>query len=263
MAQQIHTHTFENGLTLVAEAMPWLESVAFAFLLPAGAIYDPQARLGLSNFTCDMVQRGAGSRGNREFVEALERLGVDHSASVSLSHTSYGGATLAENLLPSLELYADLLRRPHLPADQAEEARQVCFQELRAADDDLAHRVLERARELHYPAPWGRTVQGTAEAVEAITIDDVRTYFERAYCPHGTILSVAGNLNWPQLKSSVERLFADWSSDRLSEIEERTSAAAEPQPGCPEHGTNFCATGSGPTPTRASHGRRSGPSSRG
>ena len=211
MTQEIHIHTLDNGMTLVAEAMPWLESAAFAFLLPAGAIYDPTDRLGLGNFTCDMVQRGAGSRGSRAFVEALERLGVDRSASVSLSHSSYAGATLAENLLPAIELHADLLLRPHLPADQIDEARLVCFQELRAAEDDLAHRTLERVRQLHYPAPWGRSVQGVAEAIDATTIGDVQAHFESHYQPSGTILSVAGNIVWPRLKDHVQRHFGAWN----------------------------------------------------
>ncbi len=229
MTQQIHTHAFDHGMTLVAEEMPWLESAAFAFLLPAGVIYDPPERLGLSNFTCDMVQRGAGSRSNREFVEALERLGVDRSASVSLSHTSYAGATLADNLLPAIELHADLLLRPHLPANQTDEARLVCFQELRAAEDDLAHRALERARQLHYPEPWGRSVQGNAEAIEAITHEDVQAFFQRTYGPSETILSVAGKIDWPQLKDGVERCFTRWDTCALPGI------AETPAPGGNDH----------------------------
>lgn len=220
MTQTIHQHTFDNGLTLLAEEMPWLESASFAFLVPAGAAYDPPERLGLNNLVCDMVQRGAGARSNREFVEALERLGVDRSASVSLSHTSYSGATLAENLLPAIELHADLLMRPQLPEDQLEESRQVCFQELRAAEDDLAHRVLERIRTLQYPAPWGRSVQGDWKHVEAIGIDDVRGAYEALYHPGEAILSVAGKLDWGTLRDRVGSLFRDWKPSPLPEMTE-------------------------------------------
>ena len=220
MTQKIQHHTFDNGLTLLAEEMPWLESAAFALLLPAGAVFDPSERLGLNNLTCDMVQRGAGERTNREFLEAFERLGVDHSSSVSLSHTSYTGATLADNLLPALSLQADLVRRPMLPAEQIEESRQVCFQELRAAADDLAHRAMERVRGLQYPAPWGRSVQGCREHLEAITIDDVRQQFSRVYHPRGAILSVAGKIEWEQLRAHVEGLFVDWLPQPEAILEE-------------------------------------------
>jgi predicted Zn-dependent peptidase len=220
VAQKIHVHTLPNGLTLIAEEMPWLESAAVAFLTPSGVVYDPPTRLGLANFTCDMVQRGAGTRNSRQFIEALEGLGVDHSASVSLSHTSYSGSMLADNLLPAVELYADLLRRPHLPADQIEESRQVCFQELRAAEDDLAHRAIERVRQLQYPAPWGRTVPGEAKALTSISLEDVRGFFQLTYRPQDAIVSAAGKLDWSQLRDHVERHFGDWNGAAAQPIVE-------------------------------------------
>lgn len=220
MKETIHQHTFANGLTLLAEEMPWLESAAFSFLVPAGAIYDPADRLGLGNFLCDMVERGAGEYSSRAYVEALERLGVDHSSAVSLSHTSFSAATLADNLLPAIAIHADLLRHPHLPEDQLEESRQVCYQELRAAEDDLAHRTLESVRHLQYPAPWGRSVQGRHDHVARISIEDVRGHFERYYQPNGTILSVAGRLDWKALIDLVGERFGDWNQQTVPTITE-------------------------------------------
>lgn len=227
MSQSIHQHKFDNGITLLAEEMPWLESAAFAFLLPCGAVRDPAGQLGLSNFLCDMVQRGSGDRSSREFVEALERLGVDRNASVSLTHTSFSGATLADNLLPAIDLHADLIRRPMFPESQLEEARQVCFQELRAVEDDLAHRTLERVRGLQYPAPWGRSVQGSLEHVEAISLDDVQTQFETYYEPSNMIISVAGKLDWKRLRDHIEERFADWQPRPVGEVTESASSDKE------------------------------------
>ena len=57
-----------------------------------------------------MAQRGSGSRSSRQFIEDLEMLGVDGSASVSNAHTSFSGAMPAENLLETLAIYADVVR---------------------------------------------------------------------------------------------------------------------------------------------------------
>src|SRR5919108_5910069 len=87
MPQKIHSHALPSGLTLVAEEMPWLESAAFALLVPAGCAYEPADKLGLAALTCEMAQRGAGERDSRRFVADLENLGADTSASVSIAHT--------------------------------------------------------------------------------------------------------------------------------------------------------------------------------
>lgn len=220
LPQTQYSHTFENGLVLLAERMDWLESAAFAVLLPAGCSHDPDDLLGLSNFVCEMVQRGCGDRSSRQFVEDLDRLGVDRSASVSASHTSYGGATLAENLNRTLEIYADLVRRPHLPEDQLEEGRLVCFQELLAAEDDLATKAMQTLRRRFYGQPWGRSAQGDQAGIEATTIDKIRQHFESTYHPQGTIISVAGNVDWDSLLNHVGNLLGDWTELNAREITE-------------------------------------------
>jgi predicted Zn-dependent peptidase len=208
-------------MVLLAEEMPWLESTAFALLLPAGSTRDPDDRRGLASFTCEMVQRGCGERDSRAFVEDLDRLGADRSATVSATHASYGAAVLARNLYPTLQIYADLVRVPLLPVDQLEDARQVCVHEIRSVADDPAHLCHEVVRRRHYPWPWGMPTQGELSAVEAMTIDDVRRFVTTHHRPQSAILSVAGRIDWPQLQSWAEELFGDWSVPAVSAVTAR------------------------------------------
>lgn len=215
MPQTVLSHQLANGLALVAEPMDWLDSAAFALLLPAGCVRDPVERSGLASFTCEMVQRGCGSRSSRQFIEDLENFGVDRSASVSNAHTSFGGAMPAERIYDALSIYSDLVQRPHLPEPQMEDARMVCWQEVRAVEDDLAQRVMQELRQRYYADPLGRASQGTMESIEAITLDDIRAHYETTYRPQGAILSVAGNIDWPRLREHVETLFGDWQPSPL------------------------------------------------
>ena len=47
MQQQVFQHTLPNGLTLLGEPMPWLESVAFTLMFAGGTSREPANRLGL------------------------------------------------------------------------------------------------------------------------------------------------------------------------------------------------------------------------
>lgn len=211
--QQIKSHRLSNGLTVVGEIMPWLESAAFSFSVPAGCQYDPEGKAGLANFVCEMVQRGCGKLNSREYIEKLEWLGVDYSSSASVYHTHFSGAMPASNLLEAFRIYCDVLRDPVIPEDQMEEGRMVCYQEIRSIEDDLAQRVMLQLRKRQYGDPRGRWSQGSMESVAALQVDDIRQFFQRYYQPEGLILSVAGNIQWDQLVDHVESLFGDWQAN--------------------------------------------------
>lgn len=204
--------------------MQWLESAAFSLLLPAGCIYDPDDRRGLANLTADMAQRGCGDLDSRQFLESLERLGISHHASVATSHTALGASLVADKLPEALRLFALLARDPMLPADQLEASRQVCFQELRSVEDNLAQRAMIELYSRIYPDPWGRTCFGTREAVTAIDLEDVKSHVRRTYSPHQCILSVAGKIDWNGLRDTVASLLGDWTGPSPPEISEKPAA---------------------------------------
>jgi len=60
--QTIYSHTFSNGLALLAEPMDSVESAAFTLRVPAGTAIEPADRAGLAGLTCEMSLRGAGIR---------------------------------------------------------------------------------------------------------------------------------------------------------------------------------------------------------
>ena len=210
MTESNFCRTFPNGLVLVAEPMGWLESAALTLMVPAGSAHDPPQGSGLTSFTCEMAMRGAGDRDSRRFIQDLDNLGVERSESVFDSHTRFCGAALADNLPQALSIFADVVRRPHLPAEQLEAGRQVMLQELRAVEDEPPQKVMIELRRHHYPKPWGRPPQGEREAIERTTIEEIHDFFHTRYRPNGTILGVAGRFDWRQLERTVGRLLGDW-----------------------------------------------------
>jgi len=218
LSQSLFTATLDNGITLLGEHLPDLESVAMAFHAPAGAILDPPGRSGLATLAGELCLRGAGDRTSREVVEALEHAGVQWSQAVSSTHASFSGAMVARRLPEALPIYADLLRRPRLPDEELEHARQMVLQNLAGTEDDPAHRTMLALRRLHLPAPWGRPTEGVSAEVEAISLADVRRFVAAHLRPPGVIVAVAGRIDWDDLVSRVERLFGGWQPGPEQEV---------------------------------------------
>lgn len=213
-SNRFFSHSFENGLTLVAESMPWLESAAFSLMTPAGIVTESPERLGLANLVTEMSQRGCGKRDSRAFVEDLENLGADTACSTGITHVHYGGASPHGALFETLSIYADVVQRPMLPEEQLEDARQLCLQEIRAVEDEAAQLAMQELRLRHYGTPWGNPTHGTMESVSSIAMDDVREHWSKNFGPDGAILAVAGKIDWPSLRKHVEIAFGNWKKQK-------------------------------------------------
>ena len=87
------------------------------------------------------------------------------------------------------------------------------MQDLQSLEDEPRHKVLIELRQRHYPPPLGHDRRGTAEGIEKLTIRrKFASHYRRLFRPRGTILSVAGNIDWQPLRDQVDRLFGDWKA---------------------------------------------------
>jgi predicted Zn-dependent peptidase len=206
----VNHREFPNGLVLVAESMPSVQSAAFTLLLPAGAAYEPADLGGSASMLAEWITRGAGDLDSRELLTALDNLGVSHGEGAQTLHTSVSAATLGRNLIPALEIYADVLRRPLLDDEEIEPIRALALQNLQGLEDDPGSKVIYELRRRHFPDPWGRPSPGTIEGVRKASPDDLRAFHRANYRPNGAILAVAGAIDFPALEEAVARLFGDW-----------------------------------------------------
>ena len=218
MKQQLFSTTLDNGLTILGETMPGVESAAVAFHVPAGSIHDPPGRCGLATLAGEMCLRGAGGRTSRGIVEALEGVGVQWGHAVSTTHTSFSGAMVARQLPAVLPVYADILRQPTLPAEEFEGAREMVLQNLAGIEDDPAHRTLAALRMMHLPNPWGRPTEGVTADVESMTIDDVCGFVAGRMRPADMIVAIAGRIDWDDFVRQIDALFGDWQGSGATPV---------------------------------------------
>jgi predicted Zn-dependent peptidase len=207
MAEKFDRHTLNNGMVLLGEPMEAVESVAFGFMLPAGAAHLPDGCCGAGSVIADWIFRGAGDKDSRQLSDALDGLGLVRGRSVSSSHITLGAALEAGNLAQALDLYADIILSPSLKEDQFELARQLAIDEVLSLDDDPRRKVMLKLREQFYPSPLGRSAVGEIEELQALTTQVSRQIIEDKFNLSQTIFAVAGKYDFDAVCRQIERMF--------------------------------------------------------
>jgi len=218
MAERLDEHVLENGMVVLGEPMESVESVAFNFVLPAGASLMPDGCCGGPSVVSDWVFRGAGERSSRELGDALDGLGLHRAGSVGSARLGVGAALEASNLGEALELYGDIILRPSLEEDQFELARQLAIDGVHSLDDDPRQKVMVKLREHFYPHPLGRSTIGDIEELKGLTAETARRIVEEDFNISQTIFSVAGKYDFGAVCGQLEGLFAGQARRGLEEV---------------------------------------------
>ena len=216
MEQRIDTCVLTNGMVVLGEPMPGVESVAFEFMLPAGAAWMPPGYGGVANVISDWVFRGAGAWDSRKLSDALDGLGLQRSTSIGSSHLTLGAALESSNLAQALALHADVLLNPHLSDEQFEPARQLIVEELQSMDDEPRQKVMLELRKRFYPDPLGRSTMGELGDLQGLTASRTREITKSYLNIPQAILSVAGKYDFDTVCRQVESVFGPHKGEPLN-----------------------------------------------
>lgn len=207
MTERIDKQILKNGMLLLGEPMEGVASVAFRFILPAGAATLPEGCCGAGGVIADWIFRGAGEKDSRQLSDALDGLGLARSRLVGSSHITIGAALEAGNLAQALELYADILLKPSLKEDQFELARKLTIDGVLSLDDDPRQKVMLKLREQFYPSPLGRSPIGEITELKALTAQVSRRIISENFNISQTIFAIAGKYDFDTICQQMEGLF--------------------------------------------------------
>jgi predicted Zn-dependent peptidase len=209
MADIFDKQILKNGMVLLGEPMDAVQSVAFGFMLPAGASLLPEGCCGAGNIIADWIFRGAGDKNSRQLGNALDGLGLQRASSVSSSHLTIGAALEASNLSRALDLYSDIINKPSLKEEQFELAKQLAIDGVISLDDDPRQKVMLKLREQFYPHPLGRSTIGEISELETLTAEKTREIIKNKFNPSETVFAVAGKYDFNRLCKQMDDLFSN------------------------------------------------------
>jgi predicted Zn-dependent peptidase len=228
--------TAPNGLVVLSERLPGVRSAAIGIYVRTASAHEQLNQLGISHLLEHMVFKGTERRTARELALELEVRGGGLDAFTGRDYTSYQAHVLDADLPLAVEILTDLVRRPLLRQIDLESERNVVLEEINGVADTPDDLVFElHARALWPNHPYGYSILGTRETLEALSSDDLRGLHRAGYYRGNCVVAAAGNVNHDQLLTVLER--EGWFEGATREIPRSGVAPAPAIRGshCVEH----------------------------
>lgn len=217
-----------NGMQILLMERHDVPLVAFSARVRGGNLSDPSGREGTADIVAELLERGAGSRSATEFASTVDSVGGIINSAATREALIVSGEFMARDSDLMISLLSDMLRRPQLPADEFEKARQREIDSLAAAKDGDPSQLMASYfySFLYGSHPYGR--QADERTFAAIQHEDVRNYMKTQMGADRTVLAVVGDFRTAEMERRLRAAFGEW--------EKATSPAPEVAPAKPLEG---------------------------
>jgi zinc protease len=188
---------------------------------------DEQALTGknaVAQMTAALLMRGTKTKSRQQLQDAIQKLnatinvgGGGRGAGAGLAGVGGSIRTTADNLIPAMQLMAEILQQPAFPESDFDQIRQQAITSLERGKTDPGALAAEALQANLSPFPRTdvrhvRTIDEQIEDLKAVTLDDVKSFYGQFYgASHGDIVAV-GPLKTDQVQKAVGDLFGSWKS---------------------------------------------------
>jgi predicted Zn-dependent peptidase len=220
-----------NGLPVWIVELHKVPVVQVNLLVLSGTTDDPAGKFGAANLTAAMVSEGAGSRSSLEVADAVDFLGADLGAGSGIDSSGIRLHVPVARLADALPIMADVATRPTFPKEELDRRRQERLTSiLQARDDPPTIASLTFSRVLYGATHrYGTAMFGTAEAVKAMTTDDLRAFYAAAYRPDNATLLVVGDVTRANVAPLLEKNFGSWKPSAAAKPSQKLPNVEEPK----------------------------------
>jgi len=200
-----------NGLKATLVPLGRVPKAQVTAVLRTGAI-DEGDVIGIADFTGELMKEGAGSYDAAALANRAADLGGALSVEPGADEIVISLDVLAERVPDAVELLADLLRRPRLPASEVDRirsnfARQIAIE--RAESQAIGEEA--SARFLYGDHPYGRGFP-TDRDLARYSAEAARGFIDHQFGAQRTHLYVVGKFDASAASAAIDRSFADWTS---------------------------------------------------
>lgn len=183
--------------------------VAMTATFPAGAIYDPSAKSGVSAMAAALLEEGAGRFDSGSFHTALDDHGVQLTVDPDFDRLAVSLKVLPSDAREAFRMLGVALAKPRFDYEAITRIRLSMMQSIDLNHEDPSATAWSAFHSFYFgPYTYGRPVEGAKGTLATITREDL-VGFVKSHWVRGDIrIAIAGDVTAQQAGEYVRAAFA-------------------------------------------------------
>ena len=196
----INIDKLKNGIRVVTEEIPSIESVSVGIWINAGSRNEKKIENGIAHFLEHMAFKGTEKRSALQIAEEIESVGGFINAYTSREITCYYAKVLKNHLPLAVDILSDIISNSTFHEQEIEIEKGVIIQEIgqmKDTPDDIIFELLQK--EAFADSELGRSILGSVENINSFQRKNFINFIDNNYFAEKIVICAAGNLKHKDL----------------------------------------------------------------
>jgi len=217
---KIEISKLSNGLTIITDPMPQLESAFIGIWVNAAARQETRPVMGVAHMLEHMAFKGTDRRSARDIAIEMESVGGFLNAYTSREQTAFHARVLKADVPLALDVLSDILTNPTFEQGELERERQVVLQELGQARDTPDDLVFDNLQSVMYPGqPMGWPILGEEATVSNFSRENLHDFMAQNYRAGGMVVVASGAVTHNAILKMAEDKLSTFRSGEIPPAE--------------------------------------------
>ncbi|WP_445750027.1 M16 family metallopeptidase [Polaribacter sp.] len=214
---EVYQDSLQNGLKILGIENDEVPLVRFNLTIDGGQLLESMDKLGLANLTANLLNKGTKNKTVAQLEEEIQDLGANISVRSDTENITISGTTLTKNYDKTIALVKEMLLQPRFDEAEFELLKKATIANLRQQEANPNAVAANIYNELIYGKDniRSKNTLGTTASVQAITIEDVKEFYNKNMSPSVAKMLVVGDISKEKVLNSLADLNDDWTSKEV------------------------------------------------
>jgi len=187
---------FSNGAVVLTKKTKGTGIIDISIYLKGGLLYEPEDKVGISNFIARCLSRGTEKFSWDELMVKLDEIGGSFSASSGSDSFVVGFSFLKGFEEEGINLLMEILLNPSFLPEEIEKVRKQIIDDIKAREDYLPSLARDGLQEgLYKNHPFRFNPLGTTSSVQSITREDIINFWKKMMVGENITAGVVGDFD--------------------------------------------------------------------
>ena len=216
-APAIWKATLTNGIQVFGIRNEELPLVELSLVINGGVLQDNIELPGVSNMVASVLPQGTKNRTPEELEEETELLGSSINMYAGREEMSLITSSLTRNFEKTVALMKEIVLEPRWDTAEFNMAQTRTKNNIIQAEAQPRSVASLLFNKLTYGKDhiFGYGTRGTKESIVKITMNDLKSYYEKNFSPSVSKIVVAGNVSKEQVLAALKPLETEWKPKEI------------------------------------------------